>query len=72
MPKKLDLLGQWALPEEQSRNRRNTVWLAFEGKTLDLKSWSNQTGIKSKTLQMRVLRGWDAERVLARPVGRWI
>lgn len=59
---------RWATPLQQMRNRRNTVYLEFEGSRHSLTEWSEITGIKRDTLDGRYRKGWPTERVLFEPV----
>lgn len=58
----------WDTRRVQSRNKRNNVVLAFNGKTQIATDWANQIGIDPNTLFARVRLGWDARRALTEPV----
>lgn len=55
---------RWATRKEQNGNRRNTVYLTYQGQTKNLIEWSEETGIPSKTLWRRIKDGWEAEAIL--------
>jgi len=44
--------------------------VTFDGQTLHLPDWAEQTGINLKTLYTRLRRGWTVERALTTPVRR--
>lgn len=54
----------WATKAQQSRNRRNSVFIEFEGKKMILNDWAVETGINKHTLFKRFKLGWGAERAL--------
>lgn len=62
---------RWATVSEQVCNKRNSIWLDFDGLSLPLKLWAERLQICYGTLYTRVKQGWDVERVLTQPVGRW-
>jgi len=58
----------WATQKEQQRNRRDNVWLTFNGETLNLTDWADRIGISKVTLCARLTRyGWSIERALTTP-----
>lgn len=57
---------RWATPKEQANNRRNTVFVEFEGERHSISEWAEIKGIKRATLNTRIHRGWNAEKALAR------
>lgn len=59
---------RWETSTVQSRNRRTTRTLTWRGKTQTPKEWAAELGISYEALQLRVSRGWDAERALAQSV----
>lgn len=60
---------RWATAEQQANNRRSNVLVTAFGKTQNLKSWSEETGIKYGTLRNRIVKShWDAEKALSEPV----
>ena len=56
----------WATPKEQANNRRNTVYLEYNGEKHTISEWADILGINRSTLNNRVHRGWTAEKALAR------
>ena len=55
--------------EEQSYNKRNTVYYTHNGLKLNCLEWEKITGIKRKTLQNRKYKGWTDEELLTIPLG---
>lgn len=55
---------RWATKKEQSRNRRDNVFLTVGGETLCIAAWAERTGIPEGTVHSRLRRGWSAECVL--------
>jgi DNA-directed RNA polymerase specialized sigma24 family protein len=47
---------RWATRQEQSRNRRNTIWVAAGGKSLTLKEYAAFRGVPYKSVHIRVSR----------------
>jgi len=58
----------WATWKEQARNKRTSRMLEFNGKTMCLAAWAEETGIASKVLCLRLRIGWSIERALTTPV----
>jgi hypothetical protein len=61
---------RWSTDIEQNRNRRNNHILTLNGESHCVAEWALITGIKSKTLHMRLSKGWAIERVLTTPITR--
>ena len=59
---------RWATKQEQSNNRRDNVWIEFDGKKQTLKQWSEELGLNYAALQDRRQRGWSEERMLLTPI----
>jgi hypothetical protein len=58
---------QWATRHQQSRNKRNNVWLSLGNKTQILADWSRETGLNPQTIQDRLAYGWSVEKALTTP-----
>lgn len=59
---------RWATQKEQSRNKRSTVRLTFNGKTQSAADWSDETGIPARLIVQRVHKlNWTAEKALTTP-----
>lgn len=55
---------RWADAHTQYTNRRQTVWLEFNGETLCRKDWARRTGLDEATIAQRISRGWSVEKAL--------
>lgn len=60
----------WATRKVQARNRSSNHMIAFRGQIKPLMEWSEVTGIHRKTIENRILLGWDIEKALTRPARR--
>ena len=57
---------KWATPAEQANNRRNTIYLEYNGEKHTISEWAEKLGINRSTLNNRICRGWTVEKALAR------
>lgn len=60
----------WATWHTQYRNRRQTVWLEFNGERLCQKDWCRRYNLDEGTFTARLKRGWTLERALTLPAQR--
>ena len=60
--------ARWATKPEQMRNRRNTRWLTFGGRTMCVSDWAAEVGIDRRTLTARKRLGWTDEEALTAPI----
>ena len=58
----------WITSKEQQRNKRNTCFLTFEGKTQSASAWAEEYGVSGKTITRRIRDGWSVERALTTPL----
>jgi len=58
----------WATRSQNCRNKRNNRMLTMNGKTQCMAAWSDDIGIATNTLFMRLSYGWSIERTLTEPV----
>lgn len=58
----------WATQAVQRKNTRSNRWLTFDGKTLIVKDWSEESGIPEGVLRNRLYRKWSVARTLTQPV----
>lgn len=61
---------RWTDRTAQAVNRRSAVFLTYDGRTLPIREWAEETGIEAHILRQRLRRGWTAHRVLTQPVRR--
>ncbi len=59
---------RWATRLEQSRNKRNSRFLEFQGERKTLSEWAEITGIPLNLISGRYTRGWSAERIFCEPI----
>lgn len=55
---------KWATRVEQANNKRNNVFLTYEGESRTIAEWARVLGVKRGTIAARVDRGWGADRVI--------
>lgn len=59
----------WGTPKQQSRNRRVSNLITYNGETLCLSEWAERLGICRATLNSRLfIYEWSAERAFSEPV----
>lgn len=59
----------WASRADQTRNRRDTLTITYDGRTASLTEWATETGIPYGTLKARVQRlGYTSEQALSKTV----
>lgn len=59
---------RWATVSEQANNMRSNTMLTYNGKTQNMKLWSNELGISYSALVSRFKRGWNVDKALSTPV----
>lgn len=60
---------RWALPREQSNNRRDTI-LEVNGIRKSFFEWSKVYGVPQRNIRMRVASGWDPKAAISHPLFR--
>lgn len=55
---------RWVGRDVQSNNKRNNLYLTYNGRTQTITEWSREIGINSSTLRKRIRDGWSVERTL--------
>jgi hypothetical protein len=58
---------RWATLKEQQRNRKVSIRLTHQGKTLPLIEWAKETGIPYYLLLQRHSAGWPPDKLLSLP-----
>ena len=56
----------WATKKQQANNRRNTLFIEFNGESHTVSEWSEILGICRSTISNRYYRGLPIEKVLAK------
>lgn len=59
---------RWATRSQQARNTSITLILTYRGVTKSAADWADEVGLKAKTLDGRIRRGWTLERALKTPL----
>lgn len=59
---------KWSTNLEQSRNKRNSVYLTINGESKTIGEWAEISGLPYKTIQRRLFTGCKEEELLA-PIG---
>ena len=63
--------ARWATPQQQARNKRNSIYWDINGTPIHLIDISESTGVPYKVLWNRVYQyGWTIERAIGTPVNR--
>lgn len=58
---------RWASRKEQGRNRRSTVLLTHNGRTMCMKAWAEEMGMCGSAIRHRLNIGWSVEKALTAP-----
>lgn len=58
---------RWVTMKEQTRNRRSTKLLTYNGMTMTAKEWSFYIGGSQNLVQARLKKGWPLEKALTPP-----
>ena len=58
---------KWSTEIEQSNNRRNSVFIAYNGKTQTLAEWCREFDVPYYLFHNRLRRGWSVERTFTEP-----
>ncbi len=59
---------RWATRSEQARNRRSSRFIEFNGKSMTLAAWADESGVNMRALHLRLKNGWPLERALTEPL----
>ena len=62
---------RWTTMKEQSNNRRNNVYLVFNGEEKTVSQWAESIGISRETLYKRLNHGWSVEKTLGTPARKY-
>lgn len=58
---------RWVTEKEQSKNKRSSRFLEFQGFKLTITEWAESSGISRTALSQRIGRGWSVEKALTTP-----
>ena len=59
---------RWVTNKENQRNKRTNHPITFRGETKTIIEWSEISGLPKQTIYERILRGWNEEETLTRPI----
>lgn len=59
---------KWSTSKEQGRNRRNTVYIEYNGQKRPLVEWAEILGKNPETLRCRKAEGWDDTKIIETPI----
>lgn len=59
---------KWATTKEQNSNKRNNVFLIYNGKTMVIREWEKAFGLNKGVLNYRIKAGWKTHKALTLPV----
>lgn len=63
---------KWATASEQARNKRNTVFVTYQGVTKSLHDFCDELSLNCRTVMTRLKQQkWTVERALSTPTGRF-
>lgn len=57
---------RWATPAEQSVNKRNNVFIEYEGRRQTVSQWASELGLNAGRMYYGVKQGWPPEKLLAK------
>lgn len=55
---------RWITRKQQQNNRRNTIYLNYNGKTQTISQWAEELKIKQNTIRTRYFLGWSDKECL--------
>ena len=55
---------RWSTPRQNCNNRRNSIFLRFQGINKTIAQWSRKLKMNDKTLYLRYSKGWSTKRIL--------
>jgi hypothetical protein len=55
---------RWATPKQQSNNKRNNTLITFNNETHTISEWAEIIGVKSRTIQRRLVKNMPIEKIL--------
>lgn len=59
---------RWATKKEQGRNKRNNRYLTYNGRTMTISAWAEETGIPGDVIRGRLILGWSHQDAIFTPV----
>lgn len=62
---------RWASGKQQARNRSDNTVITAAGVSRCIAEWAEINGLNSAAICARIRYGWDPERAVTQPLGRW-
>ena len=62
---------RWVTPKQNSRNKRNNIFITHNGKKKCISEWSEEFDIRTNVVWMRLELGWSTEKALTTPVRKY-
>jgi len=62
---------RWATVKDQCANKRTTILHTRNGVTKCMSHWADEIGLKRRSVQMRISRGWPIELALTAPLNSY-
>lgn len=62
---------RWASYEEQANNKRNTIYIEYNGKKQTLREWCDELELPYNTIRNRYKKKWETERMFTQPIRKW-
>lgn len=62
---------RWETRSQQDLNRRDTIWVEFQGQRQKLNLLCKRLGLKTSVVHGRLKNGWDIQTALTRPVNHY-
>lgn len=59
---------RWVDRKTQQRNRRNCIYITYNNKTQCLVEWCEELNLNYKTINNRILNGWDKIKAITTPI----
>lgn len=59
---------RWVSRKEQANNRSSNHFLTYNGKTMTIMQWSEETGLDYNCINQRIQAGWPVDKALTAPV----
>lgn len=59
---------RWADRETQNNNKRNAVWIEYNGKKMTATQWGKELGISGAVIRQRYKNGWSPADILSKPL----
>lgn len=59
---------RWIAPKDQARNKRQNVWIEYNGVKKLACDWASELNIPYKTFMSRIYHGWDVDKLINQPM----